>query len=461
MKMTVYEFLVKHVFTPVVDFHGGANTMKRLEELEGTQWGPREKIMALQDERLRKLVRYASDNVPYYRRVFEQRDLKPEDILTSGDLVKLPILTKQLIRNNFSDLIARGFPRKELIPCLTGGSTGESLRFYKTRDDYHGWDTAAGLRAHKWAGYQVGEKLALFWGRHPRLSIADGIARTTRHFLQRVELFDALMMPEQELPRFAKRLEGFKGGFIKGYPSAVYLIARYITKEGKPAIRPRAIITTGEELYDFQRELFSRVFECETYGYYATNEADAVASECSEHSGYHISAENVIVEIVDDADKLVPVGGEGKILVTSLHNYGMPFIRYEIGDIGVSSDKVCPCGRGLPVLAAVNGRISDFIYTRKGDCIPGIAINRSFLAGLGVEQFQIVQESYNKVVIKLVLARESEREHLGEVVRKIERHFKPELGGEMDIIVELVDQIVPTRIGKRRMFISNVKRVLP
>ncbi len=435
--------------------------MKRLEELEGTQWWPREKILALQGERLRKLLRYAYDNVPYYRNVFDQHALKPEDIVDSGDLVKLPVLTRQLVRNNFSNLVGCGFPRKELMPCLTGGSTGEALRFYRTRDDYHGWDAAAGLRAHKWAGYEVGEKLALFWGRHPRLSMADSLTRTTKHFVQRVVLFDALTMSDQRLPSFAKRLEGFDGGFIKGYPSAVYLMARYIEKEGKPVIRPRAIITTDEALYDFQRELFSRVFGCETYSYYATNEVDAVASECSEHSGYHISAENVIVEIVDDADKPVPVGGEGRILVTSLHNYGMPFIRYEIGDIGVSSDKACPCNRGLPLLTAVNGRISDFIFTRKGDCIPGIALNRSFLAGLGVEQFQIVQESYEKVVIKIVLAKELEREHLSEVVRKIERHFKPELGGDIDVVTELVDQIFPTRIGKRRMFISKVTKVLP
>ena len=461
MKLAMYEFLVKRVFTPVVDFHRGANTMKRLEELEDTQWWPREKILVTQDERLRKLISYAYDNVPYYRRIFDQRALKPEDIVTSGDLAKLPILTRQLVRSNFSNLVGRGFPRKELMPCLTGGSTGEALRFYRTRDDYHGWDTAAGLRAHKWAGYEVGEKLALFWGRHPRLSIADSIARTTKHFVQRVELFDALTMSDQRLPSFAKRLEGFDGGFIKGYPSAIYLMARYIEKEGKPVIRTKAIITTGEELYDFQRELFSKVFGSETYSFYATNEVDAVASECPEHSGYHISAENVIVEIVDDADKLVLVGREGRILVTSLHNYGMPFIRYEVGDVGVSSDKACPCGRGLPLLAAINGRISDFIFTRKGDCIPGIALNRSFLAGLGVEQYQIVQESYEKVVIKLVFGREYKRDHVNEAVKKIERHFKSELGGDMDIVTELVDQIVPTRIGKRRMFISKVTKVLP
>jgi phenylacetate-CoA ligase len=274
-----------------------------------------------------------------------------------------------------------------------------------------------------------------------------------------VELFDALKMSEKMMPRFANRLEGFDGGFIKGYPSAVYLMARYIEKGGKPPIRPRAIITTGEELYDFQRELFSRVFECETYSYYSTNEVDAIACECSEHSGYHISAENVTVEIVDDADNLVPVGGEGRIIVTSLHNYGMPFIRYEIGDVGVSSDKACPCGRGLPLLDTINGRISDSIYTRKGDCIPGIALNRSLLAGLGVEQFQIVQESYEKVVVKIVLAKEDE--HVNKVVRIIERHFKSELGGDIDVVTELVDRIVPTRIGKRRMFISKVTRVLP
>jgi len=461
MKMAVYQFLVNRVLTTALDLHRGGKTMKRLEELEMTQWWPREKILALQDERLRKLVRYAYDNVPYYLNVFDRRALKPDDIVTSGDLMKLPVLTKQLIRKNFSDFVARGFPGKELMPFLTGGSTDEPLRFYKTRDDYHGWDTAAGLRAHKWAGYHVGEKLALFWGRHPRLSIADSIARTTKHFVQRVELFDALTMSDQRLPSFAKRLEGFDGGFVKGYPSAVYLMARYIEKEGKPGIRPRAIIMTGEELYNFQRELFSRVFGCETYSYYSTNEVNAIASECPEHSGYHISAENVIVEIVDDADKIVSVGGEGRILVTSLHNYGMPFIRYDVGDIGVSSDKACPCGRGLPMLAAINGRADDVIFTESGKSIPIVALNCDFLASLGVEQFRILQESYEKVVVKIVLAKESEHEHVNVAVKKIERHFRSELGGDIDVVTELVDRIVPTRIGKRRMFISKVTRVLP
>ena len=434
--------------------------MKRLEELEGTQWWPLEKILALQDERLRKLIRCAYDNVPYYHRVFEQHALKPEDIKGSGDLAKLPILTKQLIRGNFNDLIAHNFPRKELMACHTGGSTGEPFRFYKTRDDYHGWDTAAGLRAYKWAGYEVGDRLALFWGRHPRESIMDGIARTARHFLERVELFDALELSEEKMPLFTKRLKGFQGAFIKGFPTAIYLVARFIEKEGRPKIRPKAIITTGEELYDFQRALFSKVFGCETYSYYGANEVDAIASECSEHTGYHISVENMIVEIVDDEGKLVPAGQEGRIVVTSLHNYGMPFIRYDIGDVGVRSDKVCPCGRGLPLLATINGRVSDFIFTRSGGCIPGVALNWAFFANLGIEQFQIIQESYEKVVVKIVLAKGYHQEHVNEVVQRIEKQFKSELGEDMDIVIGVVDQIPPTRIGKRRLVISHVSKSL-
>jgi phenylacetate-CoA ligase len=273
-------------------------------------------------------------------------------------------------------------------------------------------------------------------------------------------LFDALELSEKRMPRFARRLETFQGAFLKGYPSAIYLMAHYLEKEGKPVIRPKAIITTGEELYDFQRELFSRVFGCEISSYYSTNEVNAIASECPEHSGYHISAENVIVEIVDDADKLVPVGGEGRILVTSLHNYGMPFIRYEIGDIGVSSDKICPCGRGLPLLAAINGRTDDVIFTESGKSIPIAALNCDFLASLGVEQFRILQESYERAVIKIVLAKECEHEPMNKVARVIERHFRSELGKDMDIFVEFVDQIAPTRIGKRRLIISNVAKTI-
>jgi len=131
----VYNFIARHILAPVLDFSRGTRTMKCLKELEQSQWWPRDKIVELQNQRLRQLVRHAYGKVPYYRRLFDDRGLKPNDIERAEDLVKLPILTKQLIRNNFDNLVTPGFPAKDLVPNCTGGSTGEPLVFYSTRDD--------------------------------------------------------------------------------------------------------------------------------------------------------------------------------------------------------------------------------------------------------------------------------------------------------------------------------------
>ena len=452
----MYEFAVRHIFGPALDFYRGARAMKLLEELERTQWWPRQEIMALQDERLGKLLRYAYDNVPYYRRVFEQRALKPNDIQSSRDLVKLPVLTRQLFRDKFSDLIAEGFPERELKLYYTGGSTGEPLRFYRARDDICSWDSAAGLRAFGWAGYELGKKCALLSARPESESTVEKLARMSRYFFERITHFDVEEMSEEKMPLFTKRLEDFQGGFIRGYPSAIYLLARYIERKGMPKIRPKAIIPSGEGLHEFQRDFFAKVFECEVFSYYRSNEVNAIACECSEHSGFHISAENVILEIVDDEGKPVPPGEEGRILLTNLHSYGMPFIRYEIGDVGVISDVMCRCERGLPLLAALNGRITDVVYTKSGKPIPGLALPLNIFASLGVAQFQVVQDTYEKVAVRIVVDNKYPQDNVDGLVSEIVLRYKAVLGQDMDIEVELVDQIAPTQSGKRRIVISNV-----
>jgi len=350
--------------------------------------------------------------------------------------------------------VARGFPAKEIIPNSTGGSTGEPLSFHSTRDDQYNWGFAAAQRAYRWAGNELGEKCVwLRWVR-PYRSKMEKFRETLAQFFERILFLDAREMSAEKLTLFVRKLEKFQPAFIRGYPAAIYLLARFIEREGKPRLRLKAIITTSEQLYDYQRDIFAKVFQCETYSHYCSYEVHTIASECPEHSGYHIAAENVIVEIVDDEGGLVPVGDEGRILITNLHNYAMPFIRYDMGDVGVSSDKACPCGRGLPLLAALNGRTTDVIFTRSGRSIP--AIPYGFLISLGVEQYQIVQETYERVVVKFVLDREYPEEHLDKLTREILSQYQPIFGEDMDIAVEFVDQILPTEAGKRRFVISNL-----
>lgn len=453
----MYSLIAKNMLAPVLDSLRGTRTMRCLRELEQSQWWPRDKILELQNQRLRELVKHAYDKVPYYRRIFEEGGLKPGDIENSQALLKLPILTKQLIRENFDALQAQGFPAQGKILKYTGGSTGEPLVFYGTKGETSGWGYAAAQRAYGWGGYKVGERCLLLRERRQYKSAVENLRETLTLFFERGFLVEAKEMSATQLSLLTRKLEEFNPRFIRGYPSAIYLLARFIEREGKPRLRPKAIITTAEQLYDYQRDLFRKVFGCETYSHYGAREAHSIASECPEHHGYHIAAENVIVEIVDDAGEPVPVGKEGRILITNLHNYVMPFIRYDIDDAGVSADKACPCGRGLPLLGGLSGRTTDVILTRSGRAMPGLVLPWDIFAFLGAEQFQIVQESYDKVVVKVVLGRkhqhnQAEKRISEEVIRK----YRPILGEDIDIVVEFVDHIPATKTGKRRVVVSNL-----
>ena len=281
------------------------------------------------------------------------------------------------------------------------------------------------------------------------------IGQAFKRFFQRRILLDIREL-SGKLDIFAKKIEELQPEFISGYPGAIYLVAQFIERGRKSRLRPRVVITGAEPLYDYQRELFRRVFECETYSIYSSWEAHNVAAECPVHSGYHMAAENMVVEIVDDKDEPVPAGVEGRILITTLHNYAMPFIRYDIGDVGIGSEKVCSCGRGLPLLAGITGRTCDFLFASSGERIPGISLPWSFLNFLGVEQFQIVQESYEHVTVKLVLDGKYTQERIEQLTTEVVSQYKPILGEDMHITVEFVDAIVPTAAGKTKFFISNL-----
>ncbi len=452
----MYSFVARHVLAPALDLMRGTGTMRCLSELEKTQWWPYDKVRELQNQRLRQMLEYAFDNVPYYRRIFEERSLKPSNIESSDDLVKLPLLNKRIIRSNFNDLKAHGFPQNEIVPTSTGGSTGQPLKFLSSKKDQLHWGLARGERARGWAGYDIGDKLVLFRARIVHYTTPPKLIKSAEMFLERIEVVDPATMSTATLPLIVQKLEKFQPKFIGGYPSAIYLLAQFIQKQGCLSFKPEAIMPGGEQVHDYQRELFQEVFKCETYSHYSSFEAYNIAAECPEHTGHHIAAENIIAEVVDDATNPMPAGAKGRILITNLHNYAMPLIRYEIGDAGAISDQPCPCGRGLPLLSKLCGRTNDILFTRSGKSIPGLALPRKFLANLGVEQFQIVQENFDEVRLNIVLDGQYPPERLEEVTKEIKTRYHPILGNDIAININFVAQIVLTESGKRNTMISKL-----
>lgn len=443
--------LTKYPLAYFLDLSRGSKVRKCVMELEKTQWLPKKQILGIQNERLRRIIRYAYEHVPYYRGVFNERGIDPDKIRSQNDLEILPILSKRLIRKNFTSILAQGFPSKELVLIRTGGSTGEPLEFYSTREERFQWAFAKVKRTFGWWGYTPDDKRVQLMVRLPRMSKIVKI----RRYLERVATY-LVAEAAGEMPSFVAKLEKFKPQFISGYPSLIYLLARFLRNEGNDRICPKAIITHSEQLYDFQRSLFKEVFHCPTFSSYDSFEMNHIAAECPEHVGHHIATECVIVEIVDEKGQPVPTGKEGRILTTNLHNYAMPFIRYDTGDWGSISENDCRCGRSLPLISQISGRTTDYLVTKKGKKIPGLALDIQTFVSDSIEQFQIIQENTYKVRVKIVPSQNAFRDDINSICTCIVDKYKRILGEDIDISIELVDQILPTASGKRRIVVSNL-----
>ena len=445
----MYGNLVRHVVFPTLDLVRHRRTMEYLRELERSQWFKREALFDIQRVKLKALIKHAYANVPYYHRVFKDRGLRPNDIKSVEDLNRLPKLTKDNIRSNFDDMVATNFSRAEMIPYATGGSTGEPLQFYITKD-YINSKSASELRAYSWCGYNLGDKHAVLWGSPVDLKKSEELRNRIVNFFDRCIMLNCFRMSKEYMKMYVYRLEKFKPKIVRGYASAVYLFAKFMLHEGVDNIKPKAVITAAETLFDHERTTIEKAFGCEVYDFYGAREAAAISSECSEHSGYHISAENYVLECVKEGERAAS-GGTGVILVTNLHNYAMPFIRYEIGDLGRLSDEVCSCGRGLPLMSSIEGRTTDIIVTQDGNFISTPVLTLIF-KNLPVKQYQVIQEKSEKIIVKIVRGSKYSKKD----TRYIMRGMRKFIGKGVQIRLEFVDSIPLTNSGKKKPIISKI-----
>lgn len=414
---------------------GAFHYERALRSLMKSQWLKPNDLHQLSVKKLQSLIRYSYENVPYYRKIFRELKIHPDHIKSIEDLQKLPILTKKVIRENFKDLIATNFPRKNLVPWHTGGSTGQPLKFFHDRTSLI-WVNAAVLRSFHWAGYRRFDKLVNVWGFPEKsLSIKPW---------QRNLTISTLGADNKRLKGYLELIKRFNPKGIRGYASSIYLLARSANDN---EIKLRFVISTSEMLFDHYRKLIENRFGCNVYDNYSSREL-MIASECEEHRGYHIAAENVVLEFVRDGE-YVSAGELGEILITDLRRYGMPFIRYAIGDVGKPSSESCPCGRGLPLIKSIEGRVTDIICTPDGKFISSPALTLLF-NDLNIEQYRIEQRSANKLVIKIVRGprySETETRILSERIKKYV--------GDMKLEVEVVKEIALTGSGKFRVVFSN------
>lgn len=447
--LQLYTRFVAGLLFPLHEWLKGHNSLAIRKAMEASQWWDSERLRALQVQRLRTLLTQAAEHVPYYRRLYQNIGFDPETVTALSDLERLPLLTKDLIRSHLEDFKADN--THGLTRFNTGGSSGQPLIFFigKERISH---DVAAKWRATRWWGVDIGDPEIVIWGSPIELGAQDRL-RALRDRLLRTQLLPAFEMSEEKLDSFIATIRTRRPRMLFGYPSALSHIARHAQRRGQALDRLgiQVAFVTAERLYDEQRAMIMKTFGCRVANGYGGRDAGFIAHECPQ-GGMHITAEDLIVEIVAPDGKSLPPGQAGEVVVTHLATRDFPFIRYCTGDVAVLDDKPCTCGRGLPLLREIQGRTTDFVVATDGTVMHGLALIYVLRDLPGIESFKIMQERLNRTRVLVVPTRDFQQETVAAIQAGITRR----LGNTVEVAVELVEEIAQEKSGKFRYVVSQI-----
>ncbi|HEY6005030.1 MAG TPA: hypothetical protein VIV57_19285 [Anaeromyxobacter sp.] len=416
---------------------------------ESERW-ERARLDDLRNKKLVRLVEQAYARSPHYRRMMDERGVRPDDVRGLADLPRLPILTKDALREHGDALRLAGDIPVEI--GATGGTTGIPIQIARDRAGSV-WQRGCYWRGFGWGGLRLGEPFVQLFGG------TLGVAKRRR--LDRVKSFFSgkTFLPAFELGpdnarRYLDEIRASGARFLVGYTSALYLLACHAERCGV-RVELDAVFPTAELLLDSWRETIARAFGAKVLPYYGCGEIQSLGYACPEAEVpvYHTCDEHSVIE-VEQPGGGAALAGEGPFLVTDLDNLATPMIRYRNGDAGVLAPHGCRCGRTLGRITRLDGRVNDVLYRASGDAISGAIGPHAFKMVQGVEQFQIVQKRAGQITIHIVRREGSYVPAVEEP--KIQRIFKQHLGSDAEIDIRYVDWIPRTAAGKARFIINEV-----
>ncbi len=429
------------------------HALRLLPQLLASQWWDPERLSLLQRERLRALMRFCRDEVPFYRESFQRCALDPEAVRPEEQLLRLPVLGKNQVRASGDDLHAASFRRWQPRLKSTSGSTGVPLNYYLDRPS-HSYQWGHLWRGWHQAGYRPGDQYATLSGGSLVPEKVD-LKQKVYLFLSGAVHLPSYHLTESVMASYAKLLRRRRVGFLYGYPSSLHLFATYVRSSFESLPPLQAVFTTSESLGPKARDSITAAFGCRVIDTYGCNDGGVYGFECAEETGFHVGAESVFLEVVDAEGRPLPAGEVGRIVVTNLAIRAMPLLRYATGDMGALTHERCACGRGLVRIIALQGRERDFVMTPAGHQVHGAFFNHfaPFYTAAWLDRFQVYQPDLRQLVLRVVVNREpnaTERETLFTALRK---------GlGEMDFQLEILDDLELTRTGKFRVVVSDVAR---
>jgi phenylacetate-CoA ligase len=422
------------------------NTAKYLQEMRTNQWLPKEKLEQIQLTKLKKMVHHAYDSVPYYRTMFNNLKLSPDDIKSVEDLEKIPITTKKDLTANFPNKIMSSVANIDACSLeQTSGSSGfvlNVMRSPQTRE----YELALVMHALFECGMKMHD--LMFVIEDPRSQHKD-----QKSVLNRFGMMRKFRMSVYEDPRIIlKNLQEKQPDVIYGYPSVLFLISNIMKNENIELKKyPKFIVSVSENLRDKFREVVEETFRCPIYNHYGSTEFPRVSWQCKNKDPLHINADSHVVEFISEGK---PVKNKrGLITITSLYNFGMPFLRYGINDVAQSiEDKHCDCKRGLPLMSSIEGRTDDFLVDSDNKVISPKILCYELDDINGIIEFSVLQEEKGHAEITMVKGPKYSEKEVTDTLERINKWTH----GKIELKVIYTNSIVREK-KKLRAVVSKVK----
>jgi phenylacetate-coenzyme A ligase PaaK-like adenylate-forming protein len=407
----------------------------------------REQVVAFRNERIRRLVRHAYRHVPYYRNLFDEHGIRPEQIQTAQDLSIVPVTTRRDLQSLPPEtLVAQGVDPESLIPSRSSGSSGRPMTIRRSwlEERLHNafrWRALAsyGLRA---TDVQVYVMLA----RPDRLQDNRILHRLAEAMgIGRYAVVNCFQSPEEIL----RALRTIRPHVVSGYATALLRIAQSMDTTALRSLRLRFIGTGGEVLTPHMREVIEQAFDAPVFDTYASIEFNVLAWQCRQTGELHTCDDGLVMEILD-GNRVVEEGEQGEMMGTDLHSYAMPIIRYRLGDIVRKGSEICRCGQPFSTLRAVEGRKIDCFPLPDGRVVHPYQFNLTKVPW--IREFQVTQERADRVVMRIV----PEGMPALEEQAQVKKTAACVLGPEVTFEFKLVSELPFDESGKFRPYRSRV-----
>ncbi|MFL0267491.1 phenylacetate--CoA ligase family protein [Candidatus Clostridium radicumherbarum] len=440
----------RYIYTSLPDYiRYGKNFRSQYKFLNKSQWWTSQQHEEYQFIQLKKLLEHSYKNVPYYTNIFTERGIKPENIKSFKDLKKLPYLTKELVRNNLKDLVAKNYNIKKLKIVTTSGTSRIPMDFYiePIIDKAREWSFIVNLWNR--IGYDP-KKInnnVILRGIIPKNGLYEYKGKDL--------ILSSFQMTEENMKNYVELIKGFNPDFIQAYPSSIHLLSKYILRNKLVGNfhKLKCILCSSENLFDNQRLDIEQAFRVRVYNFYGHSEHACLGGECELSNYFHIQSEYGYTEIINEDGQDVKEEGEiGEIVATGFNNFAMPFIRYKTEDLVVNSNEKCNCGRNYKLIIKVEGRKQEFLIDMFGRAITAT------WAGFPLRQiekkinsFQYIQNEPGTLLLNIKSFEEITDEDIKNIKKVFDLHYK---GFELQI--KSVENIERIRGGKFKFLVQNI-----